>query len=1530
MDWVAEREDWLLDWSHARCLGEITFGDASPWPGAADADDTQDAYFSDVIEAGGRCLAARARGTVVDVFDISPDAAGLTSWRIRLPAAVVPDVGISHTRVPHSDVVALVLLTKSNVVHCAHVILRGPLLEVVAESSTTVSLPAAPSAFFALDADVVAVGCANGALQVARLRQGYTGSSASSYELTDATLLRRLYGGLGYGSAPPVLALAGVGTSGGGLGSRQTYHLLSFATDGQLRLWNAQERGGQLATSVSVLASEQSISLVGSSSAYLRVSSSKTRACLILRSAIYAIDIVPASLGRAAKLSVVEIQAPFSGAVPSIAAVSQNNLWGFWSNHAREQLFRVDLETPDALSLRHAALDACNIGSGAGDSPSPSGAHCHLAMEGCTGTSDTASRMARAVFSLHQQHDVWRAEEDGFDAIHLAEILEGEMRHGGGGLAEHMSSGATIEDRALSWWVARVFLPGRFSSSIVSAALREVGGYATEDRSSWSLAASGHGGEISVVGLQSLVEAHIKKRALGEKGGAALATHTPYPAGSPLHAASSVAVASSEFLRVCDGIWRRRHQVCSIAASSAWAPHTRLASGAASADVTPLLLCQGGVSCIRAVHNWSERWWATLHMTRDLSNYENLDIESVLRLSSSVEWKVCTTAWFLSQCVGNANVNMTLSVLGQLSLPSLAFRRFTKDVPKHLVAHLSQCVQQICSPELASHLQTVHDLFAAMLAPEERSFRVEDKTLNTLRGTWSSQDPAAGRLAGQGIGSRSTTKHLLSDVLRGGIVLGECEFLCASMRDLLLLGVYIGSSEPEASIREAWSPLAQMLDESLPRSLSLRQSLLQYCPETSHGIGIVGAAGGGAGSPLRVGELWASSYRCEVSGGAKIVGVRVPLCSVESFQYATLLLRHECWDALRSWSKQQGMREFVAYVAAREWLACRRYDEARETFVHAEGCAAVVEECESQGMPYLSTAANPVIAYNARVAALFGARGRHQDEYFFTRRAALAAEEMGEGERSLQQQLWSSAFEQAIQLELWEEACDALVRVDAFQSHVRLLGQRLRSSGNIALVMRLPEKHRSFSLTSLHESASMSTPTVGSDSLACYNMLYALHFSGGEYLKAAAVAHMLYAALGEAMRSILPTDVDAPDQTALNVPALESGDCVSDLRDVPRARHAKKKGDDDSMVCDQPHAFSAYAKALDNVWPMLEQQRGALLMLVSALSLAPEKLLVVPPAHASLTPQDASADQSTPDMEDLDQLRSWFAEAEVKAPSMVVTVADVEKLLAVIEAQMVMAGRSDLSSSADLAYCVAALGLLGLALRICSSDGLDLWKFAFQPFVKLCLAADGEPDDKVAALADAARGPSQTYMFARSDGCEPLGCNGSVRAGFWQTLQQSLVQVSNPSSGRASGLSSDTARLHSLVAGEVLASGAELPAFVQDAMSEGSAWIRLLRLYMKYNRASDAVDLLERQLKRCGPPSVAAMAASEKIWSPLQDFPAPLVVQLRTWLAQQSDSRRSDSANGKSLEKLEALIAKYRDLLAERRDESRTAACRGA
>ncbi|CAE8662364.1 unnamed protein product, partial [Polarella glacialis] len=388
---------------------------------------------------------------------------------------------------------------------------------------------------------------------------------------------------------------------------------------------------------------------------------------------------------------------------------------------------------------------------------------------------------------------VWRMEEDGFDAQRIDDALRES-------LAKVASAGTpsedvpTLEELVLRWWLGRIFLPGRYSSATVLAALQEASGRRTSSGAMF--------GERNVESsLRDAVEDHLRRMS------------DAVAAGSGLEAATALAAAASDFLRACDAAWRRRHQVCGMGVSALWAPHmwfpaANVTAGMGSEGLSggcPLLLCHGGVSCIRAVHTWQERWWATLHLSRDLSNYERIEIENVFEMSKSDEWKLCGTAWLLSQAVSNANLGISLS-LSQLSSaePAQCMDSFLQDMPESLAAHVARCAQRLSQPAVAEVLLSVRKaVLLGCQRPEESAesltVTVFGRHLQPLQGTW--VEPAAPPAGG---------KLCLSDLLRGGVAASESAYSCVAMRDLLLLCLYAaGGGVPLVS--PAWDGLQKSL-----------------------------------------------------------------------------------------------------------------------------------------------------------------------------------------------------------------------------------------------------------------------------------------------------------------------------------------------------------------------------------------------------------------------------------------------------------------------------------------------------------------------------------------------------------------------------------------------------------------------------------------------------------------------------------------------------------------------------------------------
>lgn len=1508
MSWVSEKEEWLVDWSYARCLGEVSFLAAgADFSAAASSRDSPDIFFSDAIEAGGRCLVCRVSGPVVDVFDVSPAAEALVSWRIHLPSLVVPDIGIASICSANGTLLSLLFLTKASVIHRAEVLLNLQSLAVRADGSTKCNVSSPPSAFCALDRDLAAVACFNGSLLAVRLGGAVGGPEPAGglveYEFSDSSMVRRMISGLLQPAAPHVLALATV-VPRVSCASRSGLWMLAFSADGRLQLWEALERRAQLVASTAISSQSSQghgVSLVGTSSTYMRVSPSKTRACLVLRSTVHVIDLVAVG-GGAEGLAVREVEPPFPSAAPSLVALSHSSLWSFWSGPGREQLFQLDLEARDGAVWQARALDACLLSSEDAARPGLRS----VVTEGCEGR----GLAHRPVFTLYHQQDVWRAEEEGFEALQLAELLEASGAPAAAGATPGWpdAGGSGLEDLALRWWLGRVFLPGRYSLFVLALALEEAGGRPPHS--------------VAEEPMRTAVEEHLRRYAAGH------VSRRDVGADSHLHVATALASAASEFLHICDAVWRRSHQVCGISVSSAWAAHswhpagtqlTGLPEGeAACPPACPLMLCAGGISCVRAVHSWPERWWATLHLSRDLSNHERLEIDDVLGLTALGEWKLCTTAWFLSQCAGSSACQAALDAPQLGARPSAALRHCALDVPRHLAAHLARCAASVQGPGLAVVLETLRQALAAACCPESCRVGVLGRHLDALRGVWS--DPSG---SGSALFS-GRDRVSLSDLLRGSIAVCEWEYASSAMRDLLLLCTYAGRDQA-ASLdvvwplqgSTGWDCLAELLEQQLPASASLHYAMkLQLRP----GDATTGLAK--ATLPARGCDFWASAYRVDANG--RQLGLRLPMASFKSLQYAVQLAKLEGWEALRWWTRHETADKLTAYFAGCEWLAKGRLEAAREAFTHAEKAAAVLVEClHSCGLRGELPPSAPTAAYCEHVAALFAARRQPRYRYPFLKRAAELAEAAGPAHvgPSAQQAQWSAAFEQAVDLEDWDEAYEVLMHIDSFENHLRLLAQKLRSSGRIELMLKLPDKHRTFFINSLHEHASLSAPVAGSDCLSCYQHLYALYFTAQEYLKAATVAHALFSALSNSLRHFVP-DADALVRNLDSFPFIQTGASISRSEDVPK-QSVSLPGHAPPGRLEEP---LTPPKASDHLWPLLEQQRNALLMLTAALALTPEQTLLVPQPHAAAVPEPIGSAGVGGEVSpaQLAGFGSWFAEAEGACREALLTLEDADRLLAVVEAQMVLSDRSDAHAPADVAPRVAALGLLALALQITIACGLDPWQFALQPFLCLCLESE-QNLDKVTALVDAARGPSQAHMFVRSDGCQPLGSGGSASRAFWQMLEAGLEAVCRTSDEEGKALDASGVRLYSLVADQILESQPlrRLPNFLRNKLRAGSSWVCLLRLYMKHRCLEDAASLLGEQL-RAG--ELRARSAERSHRSPLHDFPVSLAVQLQQYARNVTAKEKTGAgvtAASHLADALDAILAQLQRLVEDLEQASR-------
>merc|ERR1740117_2566566 len=100
--------------------------------------------------------------------------------------------------------------------------------------------------------------------------------------------------------------------------------------------------------------------------------------------------------------------------------------------------------------------------------------------------------------------------------------------------------------------------------------------------------------------------------------------------------------------------------------------------------------------------------------------------------------------------------------------------------------------------------------------------------------------------------------------------------------------------------------------------------------------------------------------------------------------------------------------------------------------------------------------------------------------------------------------------------------------------------------------MKMPDKFKDLLVNRLYKDT-MSVPIVGSESLDCYNLLYAIYFSRGDqegcYMKAATIAYTVYAALETTLTQSFPGQTRPAEAAAVEPP--RRGDCLAKPHDVP-------------------------------------------------------------------------------------------------------------------------------------------------------------------------------------------------------------------------------------------------------------------------------------------------------------------------------------------------------------------------------------------
>lgn len=764
MSFVREKEEWLVDWSEARCLGEVAFERVgASWDdilhSSGSREESEEVFFSDIIETPSQCLVCRATGAVVDLFDITPTAPSFSSYRVLLPSPVLRDLGISFSRDAH--VVRIFFLTKARSLHWFDVPAKET-LEVRLGLSFPVQLPSHPLSFCALGRDLVAIGCQDGTLHIRELPHSQVSPAPGGFQLVDAPLLKRLIGSCG--QSPSVLALAAVGQEQRA-GLLPGFQLLSFSSDGQLRLWEVTDRGGSLLAKQTASPQDLPAEPLGQHSfVYLKVIPSNRRACLVLPARVVMVEVTVAFPNGYGLICHSADHPALQGACPSLVTITGSSLWGFWSRGAAEQLLQIRVEGETGSSGWRKLALAANRATDKEEGLQ------RLVTEGCGESSASA-------FTLRQQREVWRIEEDGFDATKAVEVL----------CSDHAkASTAAVEKAVLTWWAGRILLPGRYSAGILAAALLQCG-----ETTLHPIQRRDKGTAFTGPALRQAVARHLERQSAQQRR------------GTPESVANAIGAAAQNLLLACDTLWDKQHEVCGVAGSYLWASHCswptgdgllELSGNGRAGCVFPLLLCHGGVSCIRAVHTWAERWWSTLHLS--YSQELHVELEDVFGLSHLKEWKLCSTAWFFFQALASANLGLGL-LHGLPTAAGLAQRlqRFLKDVPPSVACHVLRCIQSAAAGGLEAEKP------AMILEQLRKALTILSLSLET----------------------EAVFEPNLAGMLRRATFLTEGAHLRDAVRDLLVFSIYATNAplreyrwavEDEAA---AWRDLAAKLEEVLPR-----------------------------------------------------------------------------------------------------------------------------------------------------------------------------------------------------------------------------------------------------------------------------------------------------------------------------------------------------------------------------------------------------------------------------------------------------------------------------------------------------------------------------------------------------------------------------------------------------------------------------------------------------------------------------------------------------------------------------------------
>ena len=186
-------------------------------------------------------------------------------------------------------------------------------------------------------------------------------------------------------------------------------------------------------------------------------------------------------------------------------------------------------------------------------------------------------------------------------------------------------------------------------------------------------------------------------------------------------------------------------------------------------------------------------------------------------------------------------------------------------------------------------------------------------------------------------------------------------------------------------------------------------------------------------------------------------------------------------------------------------------------------------------------------------------------------------------------------------------------------------------------------------------------------------------------------------------------------------------------------------------------------------------------------------------------------------------------------------------------------------SEAALAKILSSLGLVIIGSKVAVSFGHDKWKCVVLPYLELLLRI--ERGDAQLPPFKAGDRSSYTTALCKADSISPLGCGSDGLRAMWHTLEALM----------ASFKFGDGSIILRLIDRLMCVGRPTVPYMFISLLEKSGNWPELVRLYMSHEKWSDAVRVVEAQLKLWRPEPIGPVK--------IQRLAIPLLLQLEECIA---------------------------------------------